>query len=62
MIRQELEISENKRLIEKQQKLDAIVEQLKAQHAEEAEIHDVMSIMSASELTQIKLINEISNK
>jgi hypothetical protein len=62
MIRNELEMNENKRLIEKQQKLDSIIETLKSQEAEETEIEEIKAMMSAAEITQIKQIQDVCNK
>lgn len=62
MVRHDMEISENKRLIEKQTKIDTIVESLKAQNAEEAEIQEVQSMLTPNEVNQIKKIKDISHK
>lgn len=62
MVRHDMEITENKRLIEKQTKIDTIVASLKAQNADEAEIEEVQSMLTPNEMNQIKKISEISNK
>lgn len=62
MIRHEQELLENKRLIEKQQKLDSIIETLRLQGADETEIEEIKMMITPAELQQIKHINDISNK
>jgi hypothetical protein len=62
MTRQEQELSENKRLLEKQKKIDAIVQTLKTQGAEQMEIDDLQSMLTSQESNKLKHINEICNR
>ena len=62
MIRYEIEINENKRLIEKQQKIDSIVETLKIQNVDDSEINEIKSMMSPLEFSQIKHLQDVCDK
>jgi hypothetical protein len=62
MVRQERELNENKRLLEKQKKIDAIVQTLRTQGAEQMEIDDLQAMLTIQESNQLKHINEICSK
>jgi DNA-directed RNA polymerase III subunit RPC3 len=62
MIRREFLTSENKRLLEKSNKVNTIVESLKAQGADQIEIDDVKAMMSSDELALLESFKDHSNK
>lgn len=62
MLKYEQEMVDNKRLIEKQQKIDTIIASLIAQQAEQAEIDDVKQTMSEIEANQMKRLTNILKK
>ena len=62
VIKREFLTSENKRLLEKSKKIDNIVETLKTQGAEQAEIDEVRAMMSVNDIALLASFNDHSNK
>jgi DNA-directed RNA polymerase III subunit RPC3 len=62
MIKRDYLASENKRLLEKSKKIDAIVDTLKTQGADQMEINEVKAMMSQDELSLLASFNDHSNK
>ncbi len=62
MIKRDFLTSENKRLLEKNKKIEAIVETLKAQGADQMEINEVKAMVSQEELSLLASFNDHSNK
>lgn len=62
MLRKDFLNAENKRLLEKNKKVSTIVEALKAQGAERAEIEDVRAMMSNEELKLLNSVNDHCKK
>jgi len=58
MLKREFLNGENKRLLEKNKKINTIIESLKAQGAEQSEMDDVKAMMSSEE---IKLLNSVND-
>lgn len=59
MIKRDFLNAENKRLLEKNKKINTLIESLKSQGAEQAEIDDVKAMMSAEE---VKLLNSVNDQ
>lgn len=57
MIKRDFLNGENKRLLEKNKKIDTLIESLRAQGAEQAEIDDVRAMMSSDEVKMLSSIN-----
>lgn len=57
IIKREHLSAENKRLLEKNKKVNAIMEMLKLQGADQAEIDDVKQMMSAEDLNLLGSVN-----
>jgi hypothetical protein len=62
MLKREHLTLENKRLLEKNQKVNTIIESLITQGAEQAEIDDVKLMITAEELKSLNCINDRCNK
>lgn len=62
MIKRDYLNGENKRLLEKNKKINSLVESLKAQGAEQAELDDVRAMMSADEVKMLSSVNEDCKK
>lgn len=62
MIRRDFLGGENKRLLEKNKKINAIIDSLKAQGAEQTEIDDVRAMMSSEELKLLNSVNDHCKK
>lgn len=62
MIRRDFLGGENKRLLEKNKKISAIIDSLKAQGAEQTEIDDVRAMMSSEELKLLNSVNDHCKK
>lgn len=62
MIKREYLSAENKRLLEKNKKINAIIDSLKVQGADQSEIDDVRSMMTHEERNMLNCINDHTNK
>ena len=62
MLKREHLSAENKRLLEKSAKIDAMIEALVAQSADQADIDDVKSMMNLEELNSLNKITDRCNK
>jgi DNA-directed RNA polymerase III subunit RPC3 len=62
MIKRDYLASENKRLLEKSRKIEAIVDTLKSQGADQMEINEVKAMMSQDDLSLLASFNDHSNK
>ena len=62
MLKREHLSAENKRLLEKSAKIDAMIEALVAQSADQADIDDVKSMMNHEELNSLNKITDRCNK
>ena len=62
MIRREHLTGENRRLLEKSKKVNAMIESLVAQSAEAAEIEDVRAMITPEETKQLDLVTSHCNK
>lgn len=62
MIKREFLAAENKRLLEKNKKLNTIIDSLKVQGADSSEIEDVKGMMSIEDIKLLTSVNDHCNK
>lgn len=62
IIKREYLTSENKRLLEKNKKVNTIIESLKSQGADQGEIDDVKAMIGEEELNSLNSFNDHSNR